>query len=140
MKVFGNEVTARKQYFRGTHRVRSPAETLADYSRFMPRMGITRLANVTGLDRIGLPVCVAVRPNSRGLSTSQGKGETIEAAKVSALMESIESWHGERIEQPLRITSWLRAPLRNSTRPALWNDARSSGRLYWARYFSKIGK
>ena len=133
MKVFGNEVTARKQYFRGTHRVRSPAETLADYSRFMPRMGITRLANVTGLDRIGLPVCVAVRPNSRGLSTSQGKGETIEAAKVSALMESIESWHGERIEQPLRITSYQDLRHRESVAPpqllplrsdASWSDAR----------------
>jgi YcaO-like protein with predicted kinase domain len=64
--------------------------------RFMPAMGITWLANVTGLDRIGLPVCVAVRPNWRALSTSQGKGETIEAAKASALMEAIESWHGAR--------------------------------------------
>jgi ribosomal protein S12 methylthiotransferase accessory factor len=106
MHLFGTEQTARKQFFRGTHRVRSPEDTLADYARFMPRMGITRLANVTGLDRIGLPVCVAVRPNSRALSTSQGKGETLAAAKVSALMESIESWHGERIDHPVRVASY----------------------------------
>ena len=105
MKFFGTEQTARKQFFRGTHRVRAPQETLADYGRFMPRMGITRLANVTGLDRIGLPVCVAVRPNSRALCTSQGKGETLEAAKVSALMESIECWHGERVALPVRMAS-----------------------------------
>jgi ribosomal protein S12 methylthiotransferase accessory factor len=106
MQLFGTEHSAPKRFFRGTHRVRPPQETLADYGRFMPRMGITRLANVTGLDRIGLPVCVAVRPNSRALSTSQGKGETLEAAKVSALMESIESWHGERIDHPVRVASW----------------------------------
>jgi YcaO-like protein with predicted kinase domain len=106
MQFFGSEQSARKQFFRGTHRVRPPSETLADYGRFMPRMGITRLANVTGLDRIGLPVCVAIRPASRGLSTAQGKGETLEAAKVSALMESIECWHGERIGLPVRVASY----------------------------------
>lgn len=72
----------------------------------MPLMGITRLANITGLDRIGLPVFVAIRPNSRILATSQGKGETIDAAKASALMESIESWHGERVEGRIRIDSY----------------------------------
>lgn len=106
MQLFGIEQTAPKRFFRGTHRVRPPHETLADFARFMPQMGITRLANVTGLDRIGLPVCVAVRPNARALSTSQGKGETLEAAKVSALMESIESWHGERIDQPVRVAAY----------------------------------
>jgi len=105
MRLFGSEQSARKRFFRGTHRVRPPAETLADYGRFMPQLGITRLANVTGLDRIGLPVCVAVRPNSRALATAQGKGETIEAAKASALMESIECWHGERLALPVRIAS-----------------------------------
>ena len=94
-----------KQYFQGTHRSRSPEETLAQNRRHMPAMGITRLANVTGLDRIGLPVCVAVRPNARSLSTSQGKGDTLEAAMVSALMESSEVWHAEHIDLPLRYGS-----------------------------------
>lgn len=91
-----------KQYFRGTHRACDPAETLANNRRHMRPLGITRIANVTGLDRIGLPVCVSIRPNARSLSTSQGKGETLEAAMVSALMESIELWHAEHIELPLR--------------------------------------
>jgi YcaO-like protein with predicted kinase domain len=90
-----------KGYFTGTQRTRTPEETLEAYRRFMPMMGITRLANITGLDRIALPVCLAVRPNSRTLSTSQGKGNTLAAAKVSALMESIEGWHAERIDAPL---------------------------------------
>jgi YcaO-like protein with predicted kinase domain len=106
MNVFGRELSARKTFYRGTHRTRSPEETLASYVPLMPKLGITRLANVAGLDRIGLPVYVAVRPNSRSLATSQGKGETAAAAKASALMESIESWHGERIEAPLRHASY----------------------------------
>jgi ribosomal protein S12 methylthiotransferase accessory factor YcaO len=35
---------------------------------------ITRLANVTGLDTLGILVVMSVRPNSRSLSVSQGKG------------------------------------------------------------------
>ena len=50
----------------------------------MPRFGITRLANITGLDDIGLPVCMAVRPLSKGLSVSQGKGTDDVSAAVSA--------------------------------------------------------
>jgi ribosomal protein S12 methylthiotransferase accessory factor len=69
-------------------------------------MGITRLANLTGLDTIGLPVYTAIRPNARSLATSQGKGFDADSAKVSALMESIESWHGEWIERPLRWESY----------------------------------
>jgi len=96
----------RKNYFTGTQRTRPPEATLAAYGKFLQQMGITRIANITGLDRIGLPVCVAVRPNSRTLATAQGKGETIAAAKVSAMMESIETWHAERIAGPLLYNSY----------------------------------
>jgi ribosomal protein S12 methylthiotransferase accessory factor len=69
-------------------------------------MGITRLANVTGLDRIGIPVYTAIRPNSRSLAASQGKGFDPDSAKASALMESIECWHAENIDNPLRWCSY----------------------------------
>lgn len=105
MQLFGTRCGARKHFFSDGCRVRTPAATLADYGRYMARMGITRLADVTGLDRIGMPVCVAVRPNARGLSTSQGKGSSIDAARVSALMESIECWHAEHIDRPVRVSS-----------------------------------
>jgi ribosomal protein S12 methylthiotransferase accessory factor len=55
---------------------------------------------VTGLDWVGLPVYQAIRPRSRNLSVSQGKGLTPAQAKVSALMESLETFHAERIDQP----------------------------------------
>ena len=62
---------------------------------FAAQMGITRLGNVTGLDRIGIPVVVAVRPNSRSVSVSQGKGIELPQAMTSALMEAVEGVHGE---------------------------------------------
>ena len=54
-----------KSFRQGTHRVATPVETLARVRPQMARMGITRLGNITGLDRIGIPVAIAVRPNSR---------------------------------------------------------------------------
>lgn len=65
----------------------------------MSRFGITRVANLTGLDNIGLPVYTAIHPNARSLSTSQGKGLDADSAKASALMESIEAWHAEHVER-----------------------------------------
>lgn len=96
-----------KRFFDGTHRAVAPEETLARISPLMRGMGITRVANITGLDRIGIPVATACRPNSRGLAVSQGKGLDLPAAKVSALMESVESYHAERIELPLRLGSYV---------------------------------
>ncbi len=72
----------------------------------MPAMGITRVANVTGLDRIGLPVVMVCRPNSRSLAVAQGKGITIALAKASGLMESIESFHAEHIINPLKLATY----------------------------------
>ena len=69
-------------------------------------MGITRVANVTGLDTIGLPVVMVCRPNSRSIAVSQGKGLTLPAAKASGLMESVEGYHAERIALPLKLASY----------------------------------
>ncbi len=69
-------------------------------------MGITRIANVTGLDSISIPVVVVCRPNSRALSVSQGKGLDLAAAQASGLMESVETYHAERITLPLKLASY----------------------------------
>lgn len=85
-----------KSFRRGTHRTISPEDTLARIAPKAPQAGITRLGNVTGLDRIGIPVTVAVRPNSRSVSVSQGKGLGLSQAFASALMEAIELFHAEQ--------------------------------------------
>jgi YcaO-like protein with predicted kinase domain len=106
MILFDQQHEQRKQFLPGTRRSRAPRDTYDDYWRLKDRFGITRLANVTGLDNIGIPVFMAVRPNSRSLSVSQGKGADVDAARVSAMMESIELWHAERIDSPLRWESF----------------------------------
>jgi ribosomal protein S12 methylthiotransferase accessory factor len=58
--------------------------------------GVTRLAEVTRLDRFGLPVWQAVRPMSRALSVHQGKGATDDEARLGALLEAVESDRAER--------------------------------------------
>jgi ribosomal protein S12 methylthiotransferase accessory factor len=72
--------------------------------------GVTRLADVTGLDRLGLPVFQAVRPMGRALSVHQGKGLCVREAKVGALMEAIESDHAETFDGETRVCAWRDLP------------------------------
>jgi ribosomal protein S12 methylthiotransferase accessory factor len=98
------ERTGRKHYRDGTHRTDAPLQTLARVKPHMAAMGITRIANLTGLDRLGIPVVGVFRPNSRSVAVAQGKGLHLDAAKVSGLMEAVETFHAETIH-PARIAS-----------------------------------
>lgn len=100
------EAGAPKNYRAGTHRLVSPAETLDRVRRFFPVLGITRVADITGLDSVGVPVTAVCRPNSRSVTVSLGKGLDLAAAKASAVMESIESFMAERIVRPLLLGSF----------------------------------
>jgi YcaO-like protein with predicted kinase domain len=95
-----------KTFRHGTHRLVSPAETLDRARRVREPLGITRVANVTGLDCIGIPVVMVCRPNARSLAVSQGKGVDLDAARASGLMETIELYHAERITLPLKLASF----------------------------------
>ena len=95
-----------KHYRDGTHRVTEPRVTLARVMPLAARMGITRVAVLTGLDTIGIPVAAAIRPNSRSIAQHQGKGATLAAAKASAVMEAAETYHAETIALPLRLASF----------------------------------
>jgi ribosomal protein S12 methylthiotransferase accessory factor len=95
-----------KGFRAGTHRLITPEQTVERARRLMPVMGITRVANVTGLDTLGVPVVMVCRPNARSLSVAQGKGLTLAAARASGLMESIESYHAEQITLPLKLATY----------------------------------
>jgi ribosomal protein S12 methylthiotransferase accessory factor len=73
--------------------------SVADYwQRLRPRLsqfGISRVADITGLDRIGLPVVQAVRPGARSNVVTQGKAMTPEGAAVGAVLECLEMAAGE---------------------------------------------
>ena len=82
----------------GTQRTCSPKETLSYIESRLPLCGITRAADITKLDNIGIPTYCAIRPTAKILQVSNGKGSTNESAKVSALMESVELFHVENSE------------------------------------------
>jgi YcaO-like protein with predicted kinase domain len=90
-----------KRYWSGTHRSVPPNETWERIAPLLPRFGITRVADITGLDRIGIPVATAIRPLSRSVAVAAGKGVDLVAAKTSAAMEAIECAHAEYVDRPL---------------------------------------
>jgi YcaO-like protein with predicted kinase domain len=94
-----------KTFRNGSHRSIEPAKTIARVKGVMPELGITRVADVTGLDRIGIPVVMVCRPNSRSVAVCQGKGIDVETATASGLMEAAEIHHAEHVNLPLRLGS-----------------------------------
>ncbi len=57
---------------------------------FLPSAGITRIADITGLDRVGVPTTLVLRPNALTIACSSGKGITMDQAYVSGCVEAIE--------------------------------------------------
>ncbi|MDZ4085946.1 MAG: YcaO-like family protein [Tabrizicola sp.] len=110
--------TTTKRFFSGTHRTADPAETWARIVPILPDVGITRVADVTGLDGIGIPVCNAIRPNARSLSVSQGKGVTLTHARVSAAMEAIELFHAERTPRDVEVATYEKLGAAHAVDPA----------------------
>ncbi len=95
-----------KTYRLGTHRTVAPEATLARVRPLLRALGITRIANITGLDSIGIPVILVCRPNARSIAVSQGKGLELSAARASGVMEAVESYHAEHISLPLKLGSY----------------------------------
>ena len=86
------------KFFKGTHRVRDPKETIEINEAKLRTAGITRLTEITDLDRVKIPVFSAIRPTAQsgGVSVYAGKGATVEQAKASAMMEGFERYSAER--------------------------------------------
>ena len=77
------------------HRARSIQDTWSLVEPLLPEVNVTRLADITGLDVVGIPVYQAIVPASDDrISTYSGKGLHPLAAKVSAAMEAYERFYG----------------------------------------------
>ncbi|HWH18556.1 MAG TPA: YcaO-like family protein, partial [Allosphingosinicella sp.] len=83
---------------------------LEQVSRAARTCGVTRLADVTRLDRPLLPVWQAVRPAGKSLSVHQGKGVSALAAKTGALCEAIESHCAENAPADGPLSSFAALP------------------------------
>ncbi len=106
MLGFGEVGQGSKTYRIGTDRGLAPADTIARVMPLAATFGITRVANLTGLDRTGIPVVMVCRPNARSSAVFHGKGIDLAAAKASGVMEAIETWHAEHVQLPLRFASF----------------------------------
>ena len=91
---------------RDRYRSLAPEETITRVKAFAADFGITRIANLTGLDRTGIQVVMVCRPNARSSAVFNGKGIDLASAKASALMEAAETWHAENIRLPLEFASF----------------------------------
>jgi len=89
----------------GLYRSVPASETLLRVSPFLTQMGITRTADITGLDRLGIPTWIAVRPTALLMQVSNGKGISHVASKVGAIMEAVEHWHVENPSGEFRQAS-----------------------------------
>jgi len=83
----------------GQHRVIPPKETYKRILPLMPLIEVTRIANLTGLDYLSIPVFAAVRPcaDSPDVDFHYGKGFTEMDACVSAMMEAVERYSAEHL-------------------------------------------
>ncbi len=105
MGIIGDVGLGSKTFPKGV-RLLPAEETLARILPFRSSFGVTRIANLTGLDRTGIPVVMVCRPNARSTAVFHGKGIDLAAAKASGLMEAIETWHAEHIRLPVRFASY----------------------------------
>jgi ribosomal protein S12 methylthiotransferase accessory factor len=91
----------------GRHRECSSEQTFERVRPHLRRAGITRIADITGLDRIGIPVFNAIVPRSSDeLSVYNGKGGTPADAMTSAVMEAMERFCAWQPMRPARIASY----------------------------------
>lgn len=100
--------SCKKHYSDGTHRAIPPEETLKWIEPKKRDAGITRVADITSLDRVGIPVFSSIRPlaGEGSVSVYNGKGATPLEAQVSAIMEGIERYSSEIFERKMRFARY----------------------------------
>lgn len=107
---------ASKHYQKGAHLLVDPTLTLARVKPYMSAMGITRIANVTGLDRIGIPVVMVCRPVLLVVLLLLSAALTPGSIAAAEKPINIEDVTNEQGVKGLRATYQLAAP-----REAIWD-------------------
>ena len=105
-------------------------ETLARAGPCAAALGVTRLANITGLDRLGIPVFTAVVPKSDdSISVYNGKGIHRDESKAGALMEAIERQTALDTRLPVVMASFraMRRGKRAAVDPRSFNQKLRAG-------------
>jgi ribosomal protein S12 methylthiotransferase accessory factor len=82
----------------GTQRVLDENSTFERTKDNLKSIGVTRIASITDLDRLGIPVFSSIRPSAAdgAISVYSGKGNTETQARISAMMEGFERCLAEK--------------------------------------------
>lgn len=84
----------------------------------MQALGISRVTDITRMDRLGLPVHASVRPRGQALCVHAGKGLAAAESRVGALMEALEyavaepqrsAWVGRSLRVGQLLDAWAGA-------------------------------
>ena len=74
-------------------RIKSAEDTLAEIIPLCKKIGVTRISDITYMDKLYIPNYTAVLPGTQdSIWVYSGKGRTKATAKAGALMESIERY------------------------------------------------
>ncbi|MFP3907546.1 MAG: YcaO-like family protein [Acidimicrobiales bacterium] len=109
---FGDRAANRKRLSTGSHRVLELEDTIARVLERSEVIGLTRIADLTDLDVLGIPnyatICPELNqpPTPGGISVMSGKGLTRAHALASALMEAVERHAGLQDRRPTIRGSW----------------------------------
>lgn len=92
---------------KGVARCVPPESTARRARRILDRIGVTQVSEVTGLDSVGIPNFMTVRPRDLGpgISYYNGKGTTRQDALAGALMEAVERQAGEHCDYVVTLAS-----------------------------------
>ncbi len=130
----------------GVERSVKPGATIRRARAVLDVIGVTKVADVTDLDRVGIPNFIAVRPYDAGpgISYYNGKGVTRDQAHAGALMEAIERHAGEWYDGPITAASYANLSRHSACvdpqdiHVPMVRDYRENLRLEWAQGFDLI--
>lgn len=134
-----------KRYFDGTHRAKSPDETLAMVEPLMGTIGVEEVIDITEADRVGIPCFSAYRPRAAwgGARYHSGKGTDLLQAKVSAMVEAIERYSGEYRRDPMEFASLEEIGVHRALDPEdliLARPLQPGERLHWSLCYDLAGE
>jgi YcaO-like protein with predicted kinase domain len=119
-------------------RARAPAEIDRLLTAASDRFGVARVAEITRLDRIGIPAVSVIRrdPIGESVSVCTGKGDSVTEARAAGLAEALERYCAEPRGRLAVVTCRARELTGDVLAPARlapWPDADLDAPIDWCR-------
>jgi len=134
-----------KRFFLGAHRVKDPAETVAEMEPLMREIGALDLVDCTEKDRHGIP-CFAVIRRRIGTAHPQlhvGRGISPDEARASAMATAIERSSAEYRGDTMRLGLYEEVGIRYAINPVeliLARPLEAGEKIHWSPGWDLLGK